>query len=180
MNSDAQQALMLRKQSDQESAKGSGGGGQERRDGNSGESGKGHKRYLSLGEEEEEDVDDGKEAEGFEILESMGAGVDKEDVQGRERQRTESSLAFERALGDPTGSCGNFTIDALNGIVFDIACSMEDQKMRERTEIAPMWPLEDAGEDSQSLYERSLYDENGFLKDGRTSPERVPCAIFQD
>ena len=181
MNSDAQQALMLRKQSDQgtKDALGHGGGGQGRRDGNSGESGKGHKRYLSLGEEEE-DIDDGKKAEGFEILESMGVAVDKEDAQGRDRQRSESSLAFERALGDPKDLGGNSTDDALSGNVFDIACSMEDQKRSEREEIAPMWPLEDAGEDARSLCERSLYDENGFLKDGRTSPERAPCAIFQN
>ena len=178
MNSDAQESLMLRKQSDQEAASGSGvgsgGEGQERRDGNSRESGKGHKRYLSLGEEEE-DVDDGKEAEGFEILETMGAGVDKEHAPGRQRQRSESSLAFERALGEPRGSYGKFTDDALNGNVFDIACSMEDQRRRERREVASMWPLENT-----SGNRRSLYDEDGFLKDVQKSPERAPCAIFQD
>ena len=167
---------MLRKQSDRGSGSGSGisGGAEERRDGSSGESGKGHKRYLSLGEEEEEDVDDRNEAEGFEILENMGTRTEREHAQEKDRQRSESSLAFERALDSPRLHA-NFTDDALSGNVFDIACSMEDQRRRERREVASMWPLEDKGENR-----RSLYDEDGFLKDGQRSPERAPRAIYQN
>ena len=175
MNSDAQESLMLRKQNNCGSGARSGTAsrGEERRDGSSGESGKGHKRYLSLGEEEE-DVDDGKEAEGFEILETMGARGDRENAQDRDRQRSESSLAFERALDAPSDPHDTFTNEVLNGNVFGIACSMESQMRAEKREVAPMWPLEEAGGNR-----RSLYDEDGFLKDGQKSPERVSCAIFQ-
>ncbi|KAL8793314.1 MAG: hypothetical protein Q9195_004091 [Heterodermia aff. obscurata] len=70
MNSEAQQGLAYQKR-----VSGPAKDGGEKRDGNSGESAKGHRRYLSLGDEGEE-----------------------------ERERSESSQAFERVLSDAGGN----------------------------------------------------------------------------
>ena len=134
MNSEAQESLLFsQRQIDRDGNVTENG---ERRDGNSGESGKGHKRFLSLGEDEGEEKENG----GFE---DAGLAGDRE----RERERSETSLAFERVLGGG-GS-------AADRNVFGIADEMDLQKGK--------------GE----RWSGGLYDENGFLRDGGRSPGGV-------
>lgn len=175
MNSEAQEGLMPRTQRDLNA----GNGGEGRRDGSSGESGKGHKSYLSLGDNDSDAGDENanwRDGGGSEILEAMRGRTQKAEggENRRERQRSESSLAFERILGGPRDMPR--TSDGLGGNIFGIAKEMEDTGesrgvQTPRTDggdVASRWSMQSTGETS-----RSLYDENGFLKDGRQSPARV-------
>ncbi|KAG6994140.1 hypothetical protein G7Y79_00047g083660 [Physcia stellaris] len=126
MNSEAQESLLYSKTHTNKHENG------ERRDGNSGESGKGHKRFLSLGEDE---------------------GEEKENDGERERERSETSLVFERVLGSVAGRN-----------VFGIADEMENMQRDPETP---------GKVDAAQRWSGSLYDENGFLRDGGRSLGRV-------
>ena len=142
MNSEAQQSLAYQKCVDDSRARNGGEKG-EKRDGNSGESAKGHKRYLSLGDEGSEA---GDRDEGQETLAMIAASGSSPPATGRrERERSESSLAFERVLGGPTA----------NGNVF----AMTDALRRDAEtpdQLHMSWSLRETP--------GSLYDESGFLR----------------
>ena len=156
MNSEAQQGLAYQKRVEDSRAR-EGGGKGEKRDGNSGESAKGHKRYLSLGDQ---GSDAGIEDEGHQILASIaGGGSSPTTGRGgrkRERERSESSLAFERVLGGP-GDMGAGT--DTGGNVFAMTDGLP-KTQRDAEQFELNWAHETPG---------SLYDENGFL---RGSPAR--------
>ena len=151
MNSEAQESLMYSEKRPSKTFNPTENG--DRRDGNSGESSKGHKRFLSLGDDDS-NAGSEKENDGFELV---GAGV------SGNRERSETSLAFERVLGEP-GSAA-----ARN--VFGIADEM-DKMQRGDPETPGKGKVDGARRWSRGT-PGSLYDENGFLKDGGRSPARV-------
>lgn len=159
MNSEAQEGLMIQKRSEDTANREDNG---ERRDGNSGESGKGHKRYLSLGDQ---DSEAGGECE------KKNEEFEEPRNGGNRRERSETSLVFERVLSGSRIMPG-FGFD---GNVFGIASEMGEMHNVE----TPRKGRRDAEARWSAETPRSLYDENGFLKDGGRSPMKVAVPIFQ-
>ena len=155
MNSEAQQGLAYQKRVDDSRARNHSGDGkgEEKRDGNSGESAKGHKRYLSFGDEDDE-VGGKEEEEGLAPGAAGGGSSSPTTMERRERERerSESSQAFERVLRGGHMS----TIDA-NNVFAMTTDGNAHHTLDEHLEMQlPPGSL--------------LYDENGFLKG---SPARI-------
>lgn len=151
MNSEAQEGLMHSKHIAITSTTTENG---DRRDGNSGESSKGHKRFLSLGDDDS-NVGFERENEGFELVETR-----------HERERSETSLTFERVLGGPRLMPGIGADRNIFGIADEMGEMQKDPETpgKGRMDGSQRWSRGTPG---------SVYDENGFLKDGGRSPAKV-------